>query len=262
MICINNIYSDPYFNIAAEEYLFRKFASPVFMLWQNDPSVIIGRHQNLASESDPDFISLKKIKYVRRFSGGGAVYQDSGNINLTFVRYDGNTDFNFYVGEISRFLSRIGIETHSDNRNSLYIANKKISGCAQYIRGNRVLFHATLLFSADLNNLKSALNGKSSEPSDTGHMDSMVFVKSVRSPVTNISYHLTKQFSIETFKKLLFDHFFSLDTASNVYSFSQDDISCINELVESKYSTSDWNIRALSHGNKNRRKKFQELMFV
>jgi len=262
MVCINNIYTDPYFNIAAEEYLFRKFAFPVFMLWQNDPSVVIGRHQNIIYESDTDFISQKQIKTVRRFSGGGAVYQDSGNINLTFTRHDGITDFSFYVGEMTRFLSGIGIKVHSDKRNSLYIADRKVSGSAQYVRGNKVLFHATLLFSTDLNVLKSALNGKVPESPETWNADYVGFVRSVKSPVTNISYHLNNQLTIENFKNLLFNHFFSLDSTSTNYSFNLEDISGIRELVNNKYSTSDWNKRALSHSDDSRRRFYQEPMFV
>ena len=262
MVCINNIYTDPYFNIAAEEYLFRRFAFPVFMLWQNDPSVVIGRHQNLEYESDPDFISMKQIKTVRRFSGGGAVYHDPGNVNITFIRSDGNTDFGFYVREVSRFLSGIGIKAQSDDRNSLYIDDKKVSGSAQYIRGNKVLFHASLLFSTDLDNLESALNGKTPQLSGTETKDSVAFVRSVKSPVTNISYHLNNQIAIENFRNLLFNHFFSLDPASTYYSFNKDDISGIRELVRNKYSTSDWNTRALSHSDDRRRRFYKEPMFV
>ncbi|OQX80016.1 MAG: lipoate--protein ligase, partial [Bacteroidetes bacterium 4484_249] len=46
MVIINRPHTDPYFNLAAEEYLLRKFDNDVFMLWQNEPSIIIGKHQN------------------------------------------------------------------------------------------------------------------------------------------------------------------------------------------------------------------------
>jgi lipoate---protein ligase len=245
MICIDNHHTDPYFNVAAEEYLFKKFSGKLFMLWQNEPSVIIGRHQDLLSEIDTGFTGEWKIKAVRRFSGGGAVYHDPGNLNLSFMSSDGNTDFRRYVNEIARFLSGIGIKAEADQRNSLYIGNHKISGSAQYIRGNKVLYHATLLFSSDLKQLESALNG-----TFKGMVNAPVsIVRSVKSPVTNIVNHLPESMTIGTFRKNIFDYFLKLETDSKVYSFNSEDISNINLLMQSKYSTSDWNLRAL---NRNR----------
>ena len=47
MLYINNPYTDAWFNLAAEEYLLKNFSDDIFMLWQNEPSVIIGKHQNV-----------------------------------------------------------------------------------------------------------------------------------------------------------------------------------------------------------------------
>ena len=41
---------DPYFNLAAEEYLLKETEEDIFMLWQNADSVIIGRYQNTMAE--------------------------------------------------------------------------------------------------------------------------------------------------------------------------------------------------------------------
>ena len=85
MVSILNDSTDAYFNLAAEEYLLRSFGQDVFMLWQNEPSVVIGKHQNVWAEINPAFIQERDIKVVRRFSGGGAVYHDLGNLNFTFI---------------------------------------------------------------------------------------------------------------------------------------------------------------------------------
>ena len=50
MLYINNPYTDAWFNLAAEEYLLKNFSDDIFMLWQNEPSVIIGKHQNAWDE--------------------------------------------------------------------------------------------------------------------------------------------------------------------------------------------------------------------
>ena len=82
MLYINNPYTDAWFNLAAEEYLLKNFSDDIFMLWQNEPSVIIGKHQNVWDEINRNYIQEKHIKVVRRYSGGGAVYHDSGNLNI------------------------------------------------------------------------------------------------------------------------------------------------------------------------------------
>ena len=60
--------TDPYFNLASEEYLLEHEDEPAFMLWRNGPSVIIGRNQNAYSEIDRGFTESHGIAVVRRQS--------------------------------------------------------------------------------------------------------------------------------------------------------------------------------------------------
>ena len=76
MLCIHNTQTDPYFNLAAEEYLLKNFKENIFMLWQNEPSIVIGKHQDVWAEVNLKFVQDQQIKIARRFSGGGAVYHD------------------------------------------------------------------------------------------------------------------------------------------------------------------------------------------
>ncbi|MGE4414672.1 MAG: biotin/lipoate A/B protein ligase family protein, partial [Bacteroidales bacterium] len=71
--------TDPRWNLAAEEYLFKNFKMPVFRLWRNNPSIIIGLHQNAFAEINLDYVKNNNITVVRRLSGGGAVFHDLGN---------------------------------------------------------------------------------------------------------------------------------------------------------------------------------------
>ena len=83
---VGEVSHDPAFNLALEEHLFR---SPpdggVFMLWRNDPSVVVGRFQNTAGEVNRPFVRERGIRVVRRMTGGGAVYHDLGNVNYSFI---------------------------------------------------------------------------------------------------------------------------------------------------------------------------------
>ncbi|GAI27644.1 unnamed protein product, partial [marine sediment metagenome] len=85
MLCFINNNTDPYFNIASEEYFLKNFTSDCFLLYRNLPCVIIGKHQNTFSEINYEFVRKNNIKVVRRLSGGGTVYHDLGNLNFTFI---------------------------------------------------------------------------------------------------------------------------------------------------------------------------------
>ncbi|MFP3855297.1 MAG: biotin/lipoate A/B protein ligase family protein, partial [Anaerolineales bacterium] len=141
-LCIHNQHTDPYFNLAAEEHLLRKVEEDVFMLWRNEPSIIIGRNQNAYSEINIDFVRRKNIKVVRRLSGGGAVFHDLGNVNFTFIATNPEgpkLHFQRYTDPIIAALSGLGVEARFEGRNDLTIDGRKISGNAQHIYRDRVL---------------------------------------------------------------------------------------------------------------------------
>ena len=241
MLCIDNRHTDAYFNLAAEEYLLEHFSSDVFMLWQNDSSVIIGKNQNVQAEVNLEFARENKIKVVRRHTGGGAVYHDAGNLNLSFIETDERPDFSRYAKRILEILATIGIEAQADERQSIYIDGMKISGSAQFIRKNRILFHATLLFATDLSNLTSTLNSLYTVPKEEGPKKH--YVKSVKSPVTNIREHLPKPLPLADFKRMIL-HDFLRNAGNSMYAFSKEDTKAINKLKMEKYVTKHWNNQA------------------
>ena len=189
MLCIHNTQTDPYFNLAAEEYLLKNFKENIFMLWQNEPSIVIGKHQDVWAEVNLKFVQDQQIKIARRFSGGGAVYHDPGNLNLTFIETGQIMQTDKYTIQIMNFLKTLGVHVEMDERKGLTIGGFKISGSAQSIHKNRYMHHATLLFSTDLDRLVTSLKSTSRQtPEKTGGKRS-TFVKSVRSPVTNITVY-------------------------------------------------------------------------
>jgi len=242
MICIDNPHTDAYFNLAAEEYLLKHFSSDVFMLWQNDSSVIIGKHQDIQAEVNLDFAQTNRIKVARRYSGGGAVYHDSGNLNLTFIESNSRPDFNKYTDQILEILASIGIQAQADERQSIYLDGLKIAGSAQFIRKDKVLFHASLLFSTDLNNLSGILNSTYKAPENG--LQPKHYVKSVKSPVTNISEHLTVPLQLSDFKRMIVSSLLGNSAGNSIYAFSKDDIAAITKLKNEKYSTTNWNYNA------------------
>lgn len=238
MHCIDNRLTDVYFNLAAEEYLLKHTDKNVFMLWQSEPAVVIGRHQELFDEVNTTFADEKQIKIARRFSGGGAVFHDLGNLNLTFIETNATVDFDVYSQRMIDMLASLGIKATVDERRGLHIDGLKISGSAQSIYKDRVLFHATLLFSSDLEHLNGSLagnpNGIITRPKRK------IAVKSVKSPVTNISNHLPSSFSLEDFKNHIISYYTNSEIQNQSYFFSSDDLSQIEQLRHSKYATESW----------------------
>lgn len=239
MLCINNTHTDAWFNLAAEEYLLKNFSEDVFMLWQNEPAVVIGKHQNIWAEADLEYINEKQIRVARRFSGGGAVYHDMGNLNLTFIENSSQIDSIRFTENIIRFLETVGVHARADERQGLTIDGLKISGSAQAIHKRRMMHHATLLFSTDLDILNRSL-----QPSDFPSSERVIphpyFVKSVKSPVANLSGLLPQPTTIDTFKCLLMNYFFSRNTTNCYYEFSRNDLEEIRLLRNNKYADRNW----------------------
>lgn len=245
MLCIYNTHTDAYFNLAAEEYLLKNSQEDFFMLYRNEPSVIIGKYQHVLSEVNWDFVADNKIKIARRFSGGGAVFQDDGNLNITFIG-SGVPNFDLYNQRIMTFLSGYGIQVETDERRALKISGLKISGSAQAIHKGRTLYHATLLFSSDLHKLVTVLESDFQPSSDMIH--SKKYVKSVKSPVTNIAKHLGTIPDINDFSHHIMEYFLGENPTNYMYRFSQEDLWNINKLVETKYATDHWNLEGASYG--------------
>lgn len=151
---------DPYRNLAIEEYLFDTCDDEIFMLWQNEPTVVIGKNQNAFAEIRWDFVKERGIHVARRITGGGAVYHDLGNINYTFLspnKGKDGIDFAYFTEPIVKALRDMGLDVCLSGRNDLLADGKKISGNAQHAVGDRVLHHGTLLFDSDLDVLSTAL---------------------------------------------------------------------------------------------------------
>lgn len=236
MKLIYNENTNPYFNLAMEEYFLKNATGDIFLLWRNENAIIVGKNQNTLAEINYDYVKNNNIKVVRRQSGGGAVFHDLGNINFTFISCNENSfsDFKKFTMPIINALKGLGIDAEFSGRNDLLIDGKKFSGNAQYNYQNKVMHHGTLLFSSVINNVSDALKVKASKFEGKS-------VKSVKSRVTNISEHLNQPMNVLDFKDYIMDFVAKSDENNTLYNLTEEDIYNINKLVEEKYSTWDWN---------------------
>ncbi len=242
MLCFIDKTTDPYYNLAAEEYLLKSFSEPVFRLWRNAPSVIVGRNQNALAEINGEYIRENNIPVVRRLTGGGAVFHDLGNINYTFVGEkiegeDTSAMFKRFTAPILAALRNLGIEAELQGRNDLVINGKKFSGNAVCIHNNRVLQHGTLLFKASVSSLSAALNTRPEKFIGKS-------VQSNVSRVTNISEHLPqeKQMNVEEFVQYLKEYMLShTEQGLELRDYTPAEIEEITTLRDTKYATQEWN---------------------
>ena len=217
MLCITHSSTDPYFNLAAEEYVLKNFPDNCFMLWQNENTIVVGKHQNTLAEINMDYIREKTIKVVRRLSGGGAVYHDLGNLNFTFIMngHEGHlVDFKKYTLPVIQVLQKLSVDARFQGKNSLTINGKKFSGNAEHIYRKRVLHHGTILFSSLTEDLQLALKVNPLKYKSKA-------VKSIRSRVTNVKEHLSQDIDLFRFRDMIIEHVLEVFTDSRRHQFSE-----------------------------------------
>ena len=234
--------TDPFFNLAADEFLLRETDEPVLRIWRSSPSVVIGRHQIPCVEANVVEAFHRGIPILRRISGGGAVYHDSNNINFTIVRplaKGEGVDFANLLAPVAAVLNEMGLSVEYSGRGDLRLGGKKISGNSAYLWKGRILHHGTLLFDADLDVLEVLLNVR-------GEGWEGRSVRSVKSAVTNLAGLVSRYGTATDFA----DDFAGRLAPSlginrfSARSFDEAERRGIAALSREKYETPAWNLGA------------------
>lgn len=233
-------------NLATEQYLMNsdKMKLPFTLFYIEKPCIIVGRNQNTMEEINAEYCREHNITVTRRLSGGGAMYQDLGNMCFSFVvpadeiRFG---DFKDLVKPIVDALHEMGATgAETTGRNDIVIDGKKFSGNAMYTRNGRTFSHGTLMYDVDTSAVASALHVPKDKIESKG-------IKSVWARVTNVKPYLkpefqkltTQQFRDELIKRIW--HVDSIEAAKQFeYQLTPEDEAAISELEKRYYDNWDW----------------------
>ncbi|HFZ7291976.1 TPA: lipoate--protein ligase [Streptococcus agalactiae] len=235
---IVNTSNDPAYNVALEAYAFQKLTDidEIFILWINEPAIIIGRHQNTIQEINKEFIDKNGIHVVRRLSGGGAVYHDLNNLNYTII--SNNTqeaafDFQTFSKPVIDTLAKLGVKAEFTGRNDLEINGQKFAGNAQAYYKGRMMHHGCLLFDVDMSVLGQALKVSKDKIESKG-------IKSVRARVTNIVDYLSDKITVQEFSDAILAQMKEEYPEMDEYVLSDAELSEIQAMRDNQFATWDW----------------------
>ncbi|XP_040025881.2 lipoyl amidotransferase LIPT1, mitochondrial [Gasterosteus aculeatus] len=180
--------NDVFQNLALEDWIEANVdlqRRGVLLLWRNRPAVVIGRHQNPWAECHLPAMRGGGVPLARRRSGGGTVFHDLGNLNLTFfsskTSYDRRRNLKVVTEALRQLRPALDVRA-TDRFDILLNGHFKISGSAARLSRKSSYHHCTLLHSADHSALANVLR-----PSCPGIQSNAT--PSVPSPVANLLDH-------------------------------------------------------------------------
>lgn len=202
-------------------------ATAILFLWQNDNTIVIGKHQNPYKECNLDFVKAKGIKLARRISGGGAVYHDRGNLNFSFILPTSDFDKTENFALLTRGLRKsTGLEVALSGRNDILIGGKKFSGNAYVQRKYACLHHGTILIDSDASFISQSLTPDKYKLASKG-------VSSVQSRIVNLKA-ISQNISIENVSASIAESF-----AEKYGSYSKE-LSLNTDEIYQLYSSDKW----------------------
>ncbi len=222
---INNS-TDPYFNLAFDEYCLENIPSgePYFFLWRNRPSVIIGLNQNAYSEVNLDYLNAHGITLARRVTGGGAVYHDLQNMNYTIIGRNPSPQ------PMVDALRSLGVPAELTGRNDIFVDGRKVSGYARRVSHNQEIIHGTLMYDVDLDTLVKVLDTPASKMQAKG-------IASVKSRVANLKEYLPRFRSLDELQARLQE---ILSAGDGRMLLSDEQIAEVRKQADEKFSTWDF----------------------
>lgn len=240
---------DPFMNLAVEESIPRSVGegkSPnTVRFWHNSNTIVIGCFQSAKLEVNMEACKETGTEIVRRFTGGGAVYHDSGNLNYAISLRKGNkivpdenlqTIFQRLSEGAVWGLQNLGLNAEFQPVNDIQVDGKKISGAAGSIKWNTIFHHGCILVNSDLAILGKVLNVPRAKLEDK-------HVASVQKRVTTVRDELGREVYTTDVRDAIVK---GIETCYGVRVEAGDltgqEIRLTEELYQTKYSRLEWNL--------------------
>lgn len=184
------------------------------------------KNQNLWQEVNLAQLKSKNFELLRRFSGGGTVLHDLGNVNYSFLTSRDKFDTKFFNKKVIEWLNKSNpeLKLELNDRGDIIQNGFKVSGSAYKIAGGKAYHHATMLLNANLEQFSGLL-----EPSFPRDMEwESSGVHSVKSKIKNVGTINPGQFIglvSENFQK-------SFKVDKNIPIYACDESTTINDEIK------------------------------
>lgn len=241
-------FKNPYMNMAVEEAIVKNVGQArvanTVRFWRNLETVVVGAYQDAEAETNLQLCQEQGVSVVRRFTGGGAVYHDLGNLNFSIalrqshrlVTNDLLKTFEILSQGAVLGLKALGINNvQCEQGNCIVVNGFKLAGIAGCVRWGAFFCHGSTLVSTDPNRIDSFLTSKMPRHDK--------YVKSVRRPVTTVSQQLNRTVMISEVKAAFQEGFEkAFDVVLVPGGLFLEENKLADELYEEKYGTREWNL--------------------
>jgi len=241
--------NSPYLNLAFEEAIplsvGRGESPETLRFWRNDRTVVIGLFQCPSLEVNFEECLKYGVRVVRRFTGGGAVYHDLGNLNFALSLKRDNPiirerllkGFEILGKAVEIGLKKLGVTDASfEPINSVLIGKNKVVGMAGLITKNFIFVHGSMLINSNTRVLERVLKASNGESKER-------FVRSKRQEVVALKEVLNSELELSVVKKAIIEgleRVLGLEFGEDVVTNHEKRLA--ERLYVEKYSRIDWSM--------------------
>lgn len=211
------------------------------LFYVNQPSVIIGRNQNVWAEVNIDYLHEHNIQLVRRTSGGGAVYHDMGNFifeNILPDNVDGFGDYAYFAEPVLAALRKLNLDVKmKPNSSDLVLNGKKWSGMTMFKSGSGMAAGGTIMVDLNIENANKVLT------EDQLEKKKRLGVRSKRSQIVNLQDYLPVGMTMLDFREYLMKEIFAVKSLDEIetYHMTEADWQAVDQRLVETYGTDAWN---------------------
>lgn len=229
--------NDPFENVATESFLYNFLLdkTDIYMFWINRQSVFMGKYQNAKAEINMKLLKSLSIPVIRRISGGGTVFHDLGNLNMSVISNECIKGKGFDIASFPISVQNVamhqGVILERSRRGDLRYNGLKVAGSAEAMRKGRMLYHMSILFDTDLELLDNILKGDDNELSR---------VPSVKSNVINLKTLMPNVRDINCFIELIVQQIKSMYSDVEILRLPENASSYIKKEIDDRFSSDSW----------------------